>query len=357
VKHHLNTLFVTTQGAYLRKQGDAIVVRVEKKDVFRVPMINVGSVVCFGRVGASPYLLGACGEKGISVTLMTEHGRFLAAINGFTAGNVLLRREQYRWSDCPKRSGDIARACVVGKLANYRTILRRAARESNDESAKVRLDQAALRISNTTKRLQREAVIDSGDTAATFEANQVDFVRGIEGDASRVYFEVFNDLILGDKEAFGFTKRSRRPPLDRINALLSFLYSVLANDVRSACEASGLDAAVGFLHRDRPGRPGLALDLMEELRPAIADRVALSLVNRRQLKASDFEIQPTGAVWMADKARKTVLAEYQKRKQEAIRHPFLDETMSLGLVPHIQARLLARHLRGDLDAYPPFSWK
>jgi len=361
VKHHLNTLFVTTQGAYLRKQGDAIVVRVEKKDVFRVPMINVGSVVCFGRVGASPYLLGACGEKGISVSLMTEHGRFLAAVNGFTSGNVLLRREQYRWSDCPRRSGEIARACVIGKLANYRTILRRAARESDDESAKDRLDKAALRISNTTKRLQRDDASEPNEVEATdaadLGANRVDFVRGIEGDASRVYFEVFNDLILGDKEAFAFTKRSRRPPLDRINALLSFLYSVLANDVRSACEASGLDAAVGFLHRDRSGRPGLALDLMEELRPAIADRVALSLVNRRQLKASDFEVQPTGAVWMTDKARKTVLAEYQKRKQEAIRHPFLDETMSLGLVPHIQARLLARHLRGDLDAYPPFNWK
>lgn len=357
MKHHLNTVFVTTQGAYLRKQGDAIVVRVEKKDIFRVPMINVGSIVCFGRIAVSPYLLGACGEKGISVTLMTEQGRFLAAINGFTTGNVLLRREQYRWSDCPKRSGEIARACVIGKLANYRTILRRAARECNDEAAKVRLDQAALRISTTTKRLLREEVVTPNDCAATPEVTQIDFVRGIEGDASRVYFEVFNDLILGDKEAFAFRKRSRRPPLDRINALLSFLYSVLANDVRSACEASGLDAAVGFLHRDRPGRPGLALDLMEELRPAIADRVALSLVNRRQLKASDFEIQPTGAVWMSDKARKTVLAEYQKRKQETIRHPFLDDTMSLGLVPHIQARLLARHLRGDLNAYPPFNWK
>lgn len=355
MKHHLNTLFVTTQGAYLRKHGDAIVVRVDKKDVFRVPMINVGSVVCFGRVGTSPYLLGACGENGISVSLMTEHGRFLAAVNGFTPGNVLLRREQYRWSDCPHRSGQIARACVIGKLANYRTVLRRAARESDDDAVKERLSNAALRISNTAKRLQRDRSV----TAETKNVgvNEVDFVRGIEGDASRVYFDVFNDLIRGDEDDFAFIQRSRRPPLDRINALLSFLYSVLTNDVRSACEASGLDAAVGFLHRDRPGRPGLALDLMEELRPAIADRVALSIVNRRQLKASDFEVQPTGAVWMTDKARKTVLAEYQKRKQDAIRHAFLDETMSLGLVPHIQARLLARHLRGDLDAYPPFNWR
>lgn len=352
MKHHLNALFVTTQGAYLRKQGDAIVVRIESKDVFRVPMINVGSVVCFGRIGASPYLLGACGEKGISVSLMSERGRFLASVNGFTPGNVLLRREQYRWADCPIRSTRVARACVIGKLANYRTVLRRAARECNDPDAQMRLGSAALRISNTINRLHSYSSDDlSGNS------NNVDYVRGIEGDASRVYFEVFNDLIRREDPDFQFSQRSRRPPLDRVNALLSFVYSLLANDVRSACEASGLDAAVGFLHRDRPGRPGLALDLMEELRPALADRVVLSIINRRQLKSTDFVIQPTGAVWLADGARKTVLTEYQKRKQEVITHTFLGEKVSVGLVPHIQARLLARYLRGDLDDYPPYVWK
>jgi CRISP-associated protein Cas1 len=343
MKEHLNTLFVTTQGAYVRKQGDAVVVRIDKKDRFRVPMINVGSIVTFGRVGLSPFLLGACGEKGISVSLMTEQGRFLAAVNGFTPGNVLLRREQYRRADDASACCEIARACVIGKLANYRTVLRRAAREAKGDASTEALTIAATRMDATVKRLASPCTTD--------------MARGIEGDASRVYFGVFNHLILGDRVAFEFKSRSRRPPLDRINALLSFLYALLANDARSACEAAGLDAAVGFLHRDRPGSPGLALDLMEELRPVIADRVALTLTNRRQIKAEGFHIQPTGGVLMDDDTRRTVVSEYQKRKQEEVVHPFLNEKMSLGLVVHIQARLLARHLRGDLDAYPPFSWR
>ncbi len=342
MKTHLNTLFITTQGAYLRKQGDAVVVRIEKKDRFRVPMINVGSIVTFGRVGLSPYLLGACGEKGISVTLMSEHGRFMAAINGFTRGNVLLRREQYRRADAADACAAIARAFVIGKLASYRTLLRRAARESQTPDEAHTLTNAAVRMDATIKRLSQPCTTD--------------VARGIEGDASSVYFGVFDHLIRTEKEAFRFTVRSRRPPLDRINALLSFLYAMLANDVRSACEGAGLDAAVGFLHRDRSGRPGLALDLMEELRPVIADRVALSLINRKQVKPGGFTIQPAGGVLMDDVTRKIVIGEYQKRKDEEITHPFLNEKMSLGLVPHIQARLLARHLRGDLDAYPPFSW-
>ncbi len=343
MKQHLNTLFVTTQGAYVRKQGDAVVVRIEKKDRFRVPMINVGSIVTFGRVGLSPYLLGACGEKGISVSLMTERGRFLAAVNGFTPGNVLLRREQYRRADASDACASIARSFVIGKLANYRTVLRRAAREQSTAGGEKALTIAATRMDATVKRLATPCTTD--------------IARGIEGDASSVYFGVFNHLIANPEVEFTFEKRTRRPPLDRVNALLSFLYALLANDVRSACEASGLDSAVGFLHRDRSGRPGLALDLMEELRPVIADRVALSMINRRQLKAKAFTVQATGAVYLEDEARKAVLSEYQKRKQESITHPFLNERMSLGMVPHIQARLLARHLRGDLDAYPPFSWR
>ena len=343
MKTHLNTLFVTTQGAYLRKQSDAIVVRLEKKDVFRVPMINVGGVVCFGRVSVSPFLLGACGERNIAVSLMTQHGRFLAAVNGFSPGNVLLRREQYRRADDPTTSAELARACVIGKLANYRTLLRRSAREASQPEAQSRLSSAAGRIQHSIERLAKPTPLE--------------VVRGVEGDSSRVYFSVFNDLIRGDGETFQFTVRSRRPPKDAVNALLSFVYALLANDLRSACEGAGLDAAVGCLHRDRPGRPGLALDLMEEFRPTIADRVILSLINRRQVNASGFQTEPTGGVRMDDKTRKCVLTEYQKRKQEEIVHPFLDERMSLGLVPHIQARLYARVLRGDLDAYPPFGWR
>ena len=343
MKTHLNTLFVTTQDAYLRKQGDALVVRVEKKDVFRVPLINLDGVVCFGRIMASPFLLGACADAGVAVSLMTERGRFLAAINGFTRGNVLLRREQYRRADDPTFAAALARSCVVGKLANYRTLIRRAAREAKAPDVEGRLSNAARRIDQTVKRLARPA--------------DLDVIRGIEGDGSRVYFSVLNDLIRRDEAEFKFTVRSRRPPKDCVNALLSFCYALLSHDLRSACEAVGLDAAVGCLHRDRPGRPGLALDLMEEFRPAIADRVVLSLINRRQVKSSGFTHEPTGGVRMDDKTRRTVLTEYQKRKQEAVTHPFLDEKMSLGLVPHIQARLYARVLRDDLDAYPPFSWR
>lgn len=343
MKTHLNTLFVTTQGAYLRKQGEALVVRVEKKDVFRVPLINLDGVVCFGRITVSPFLMGACGDAGVAVSLMTERGRFLAAVNGFTRGNVLLRREQYRKADDPDAAAAAARSCVVGKLANYRTLIRRAAREAKDADTENRLTTAARRIDRTVKRLARPA--------------ELDVVRGIEGDGSRVYFSVFDDLIRRDDPEFRFTVRSRRPPKNNVNALLSFCYALLSHDLRSACEAVGLDAAVGCLHRDRPGRPGLALDLMEEFRPAIADRVVLSLINRRQVKPSGFEREPTGGVRMNDATRRVVLTEYQKRKQEEVTHPFLDEKMSLGLVPHIQARLYARVLRGDLDAYPPFAWR
>jgi CRISPR-associated protein Cas1 len=252
MKHHLNTLFVMTQGAWLKKDGETIVVRVEKKDRLRMPMINVGSIVCMGRVSCSPQLLGACGQNGIAITFMTEHGRFLAAVNGFTPGNVLLRREQYRRADDPAATAAIARSCIIGKLANYRTVLRRAVRDQTASEGTARLEKIATRID---MRLR------------TFQADlDVDQLRGIEGDASADYFEVFNDLITSQKQDFVFTKRSRRPPLDNINAMLSFLYSMLTNDLRSACESTGLDAAVGFLHRDRPGRPGLALDLMEELR-------------------------------------------------------------------------------------------
>ena len=343
MKQHLNTLFVFTQGAYLKKDQETVVVRIERKDRLRMPLINLGSIVCFGRITCSPFLLGATAQKGIAVSMMTEQGRFLAAVNGFTPGNVLLRREQYRRADQQAASAEIARSCIIGKLANYRTVLRRAVRDQAASDGTLRLEQIGNRMDMLLKSLGAPLNLDQ--------------LRGIEGAASSDYFSVFNDLIVSQKDEFIFSGRNRRPPLDRVNAMLSFGYAMLTNDLRSACEACGLDAAVGFLHRDRPGRPGLALDLMEEFRPVLVDRLVLSLINRQQVKAKGFEILPGGGVQMDEPTRKEIVAAYQRRKQEEIMHPFLGEKMTLGLVPHIQARLLARHLRGDSDAYPPFVWK
>lgn len=343
MKHHLNTLFVTTQGAYLAKDGEAVVVRVEKEARLRVPLHNLGGIVCFGKIGCSPALMGACGESGVSISFCTENGRFLARVSGFTPGNVLLRREQYRRAD--DRTGTVAiiRGVITGKIANCRTVLLRAARENPESPGSPRLSEAANRLAHSLRAVQ------TGDDP--------DRLRGMEGEAASDYFAVFSDMLAPEKTEFAFVGRSRRPPRDRINALLSFLYAMVAHDARSACEAAGLDPAVGFLHRDRPGRPGLALDLMEEFRPFLADRLALSLVNRGQVSADGFTISESGAVLMNDATRKEVLVAYQKRKQESLVHPFLEEKTTVGLLVHLQARLLARHLRGDLDAYPPFIWK
>lgn len=343
MKQHLNTLFVFTQGAYLKKDSETVVVRIDRQDKLRLPLLNLGSICCFGQVSCSPYLMGACAQKGIAITFMTENGRFLAAVNGFAPGNVLLRREQYRRADELAGSAEIARACIIGKLANYRTVLRRAVRDQSAGPATERLERVARRMDTTLKNLSSTLNLDQ--------------LRGVEGDATSEYFSVFNDLIVSQQEGFVFSGRNRRPPQDPVNAMLSFGYAMLTNDLRSACEACGLDAAVGFLHRDRPGRPGLALDLMEEFRPVLVDRLVLSLINRGQVKPKGFEVDPGGGVRMDEATRREIVAAYQKRKQEEIIHPFLGEKMTLGLVPHIQARLLARHLRGDSDAYPPFAWK
>lgn len=343
MKQHLNTLFVTTDGAYLSKDGQAVAVRVERKTKLRIPLHNLDGVVCLGRVGFSPVLLGACAEAGITVSLLDTHGRFRAAVVGFSPGNVLLRRQQYRVADHAEASCKIARNIIAAKIANARSVLLRTVRDSSSEVVK-----APLLVATT-----RMAV----DVQTARDCTALEKLRGIEGDSANTYFGVFRHLVGISGDAFAFTGRSRRPPLDRINALLSFLYSMLAHDARSACEAAGLDAAVGFLHVDRPGRPGLALDLMEEFRPLIADRLALSLINRRQVASAGFVISETGAVTMDDKTRKAVIVAYQKRKQSIVTHPFLGEKTSVGLLLHLQARLLARHLRGDLDAYPPFVWR
>jgi len=343
MKKHLNTLYVTTQGTWLAAEGETVVVKADGDVKLRVPLHMLEGIVCFGNVCASPFLMGRCGERGLGISFLTERGRFMARVEGPVSGNVLLRRDQYRWADDPGRSAELARTFVSAKVANCRRVLQRAARDHGGDGRGEVLRGAAEALARSLEELPQAATLDS--------------VRGIEGDAARVYFAVFDDLITTPEEALRFDGRSRRPPTDPINALLSFFYTLLVHDVASALQAVGLDPQVGFLHRDRPGRPGLALDLMEELRPILADRLALSLVNRRQVGARDFETRETGGVYMDDAARKTVLVAYQERKQEEIRHPFLNEKTSVGMIVHLQALLLARHLRGDLDGYPAFFWR
>ncbi|MBU1570768.1 MAG: type I-C CRISPR-associated endonuclease Cas1c [Proteobacteria bacterium] len=343
MKKHLNTLFVTTQGAYLAKEGETVVVKVEQAVRLRIPVHTIGGIVCFGNVGCSPFLMGFCAENGVGISFLTEYGRFLARIQGPVSGNVLLRREQYRKADDPAFSAAMARAVLIGKIANCRTVLQRALRDHSEKLDAGRIADTVKRLNNHLESLNRDQPLD--------------ILRGLEGDAAHIYFSVFDHLIVSQKDAFSFHERNRRPPLDNVNCLLSFIYTLLAHDIRSALETVGLDPAVGFLHRDRPGRPSLALDLMEEFRPFLADRLALSLINLRQVQDKGFIKTDTGAVLMNDDTRKTLLVAYQERKQEEIYHPFLDEKVTIGILFHIQALLLARYLRGDLDGYPPFIWK
>jgi len=342
MKKHLNTLFVTTQGAYLAKEGETVTVRVEKKVRLRLPVHTLDGVVCFGNVGCSPFLLGFCAEQDVTISFLTEYGRFLARVQGPVSGNVLLRREQYRRADDLDFSALMARAFINGKIANCRALLNRAVRDHPEKMDTDAVSNAANHLTGLLKSLGRDLPLDE--------------VRGTEGDGAHVYFGAFDHLIIRHKEDFFFHRRSRRPPLDLVNCLLSFLYTLVMHDVRSALECTGLDPAVGFLHRDRPGRASLALDMMEEFRP-MADRMALSLINRGQLQAKDFVVSDSGGVRMKDKARKVLLTAYQERKQDVLLHPFLEEKMPLGLFFHTQALLLARFLRGDLDGYPPAIWR
>ncbi len=343
MKRHLNTLFVTTQGAYLAKEGETAVVKVEREVRLRVPIHTIGGIVCFGQVSISPFLMGFCAERDVAISFLSQHGRFLARVQGPVSGNVLLRREQYRKADDLGTSAEMAKAVLTGKIANCRTVLRRALRDHGDKPDADKIQQASKRLAASLKSLAREKTLDGA--------------RGIEGDAAHAYFNVFDHLITSQKKDFSFHERSRRPPLDNVNCLLSFLYTLVMHDVRSALETVGLDPAVGFLHRDRPGRPGLALDIMEEFRPFIADRMTLSLINLSQVQKKGFNKTESGAVLMDDNTRKTLLVAYQKRKQDEIMHPFINEKVTIGLLFHTQALLLARYLRGDLDGYPPFIWK
>lgn len=344
MKKLLNTLYVTTEGASLRKDGENLVVDVEGAERARVPFHMLGSVVVFGAIYLSPPLIEATANRGLSLVLLDRAGRFQARVEGPVSGNVLLRRAQYRMAEEPI---EIVRSIVSGKIANQRAVLQRALRD-------YRADMALEASTAITAAVERQARILR---RVAFETQGLDALRGAEGEAAQLYFSVFSHLIRTPDAEICFKGRSRRPPLDPVNAVLSFLYTLLTHDCRSAAEGVGLDPAVGFLHRDRPGRPSLALDLMEELRPILADRLALSLFNRRQLKTRDFEWRDGGAVLLNDEGRRTVLTAWQDRKREERRHPFLEESAPLGLVPHLQALLLARHLRGDLDAYPPWLWR
>jgi CRISP-associated protein Cas1 len=344
MKKLLNTLYVTTEGACLRKDGENLVAEVEKEERARVPLHMLGSVVIFGGIYISPALMQSCAAAGITMVLLDRVGRFQARIEGPVTGNVLLRRAQYRASDQPE---EIVRSLLMGKVSNQRSVLMRALRDYGGDYPAEDRDAIEFVVDRLARILRRIELSDGS----------LDALRGSEGEAANFYFGVFEHLIRSPDPEFRWTGRSRRPPLDPMNAVLSFLYTLLTHDCRSAAESVGLDPAVGFLHRDRPGRPSLALDLMEELRPVLADRLALSLVNRRQLRARDFETREGGAVVMSDDARRTVLTAWQERKKEERIHPFLDEKAPLGLVPYVQAQMLARHLRGDLDAYPPWFWK
>lgn len=343
MRHLLNTLFITSEDIYLTLDGENVVANRERQEVARYPLHTLDGILSFSYSGASPALMGACASRGIALAFCTPRGRFLARVNGESSGNVLLRRAQYRAADAPAPCCLLARAMVFGKVYNARWSLDRTLRDHA-----LRVDGAAL--ADASAHLK-------GLLPQIAEADSLDGLRGLEGAAATVYFGAFSQQILGDRTLFSFQTRSRRPPLDPVNAMLSFAYSLLAHDCASALESVGLDAYVGFLHRDRPGRTSLALDLMEELRPCLADRFVLTLINNRVVGRADFDFRGSGAVLLGDAGRRAFLKRWQERKQETITHPYLKEKIPWGLVPYVQALLLARTLRGDLDGYPPFLWK
>jgi len=343
MKKLLNNLYVSTQGSYLRKEGETVVIEQEQKKVLQLPIHTIGDIVCFGNILCSPFLLGLCGERNISISFLTEYGRFLASVRGPVSGNVLLRREQYRKADNPEITKEVSKNIILAKLSNTRVVINRAQRDHSKKINGKAIGEASKQIAELIGMLER--------------VKGAEEVRGIEGIAAALYFGVFNNLIIDQKDDFVFRERNRRPPLDAVNAMLSFTYTVLTHDIRSACETVGLDPAVGFLHRDRPGRPGLALDLIEEFRAVIADRLVLSLINRRQVNYSGFSAAENGAVVMDPDTRKTLLTEYQNRKQTEVYHPYIEEKVQIGLLYYIQANLMARYIRGDIDGYPPFFWR
>lgn len=343
MKKLLNTLYVTQPDMYLSLDGDNIVLIKEKEKIGRVPLHNLEGIVSFGYTGASPALIGYCADKNIALSFFTSSGRFQARVIGESKGNVVLRKEQYRISDSESRSVKIARNFIVGKLYNHKWMLERTIREHGLRINVERFKGASTELSSYIKEVR--------------QCENLEQLRGLEGQAAAIYFELFNDMILQQEQDFVFHGRSRRPPLDNVNAMLSLAYSLLARDMAAALEGIGLDAYVGFLHRDRPGRISLALDMMEELRGIYADRFVLSLINKRMVTKDDFWVKENGAVLLKEEPRRTFISAWHAKKQEKITHPYLGEKIAWGLVPHAQAQLLARHLRNDLDEYPPFLWK
>lgn len=339
----LNTLYITSPDAYLACDGENVLVRIEKEIKLRMPVHNLEGIVCFGYSGASPAMMQLCCERGIALSFMTEYGRFLGRVTGKIHGNVLLRRTQYRWADDTVQTSRLAKRFVMAKISNTRLILQRALRDHDVDTDDDDISQTIRWMGDMPERLER--------------TDDLERIRGIEGEAAHLYFSCFDHLIVAQKDEFQMSGRVRRPPTDKVNALLSFIYTMLAHEAAAALETVGLDPQVGYLHRDRPGRSSLALDLMEEMRPYIADRLVLSLINRKQVDASGFDVKESGAVLMNDETRKIVLTAWQKRKQEEIMHPYLEEKIPVGLIPYTQAMLLARHMRGDLEDYPPFFWR
>jgi CRISP-associated protein Cas1 len=336
----LNTLYITTPESYLSRDGENVVIKVENKEKFRIPVHNIEGIVSFGFMGASPSLMALCAERKVALSFVTESGRFLGRVSGPVSGNVLLRRTQYRMADDEKVSLDVSRLFIAGKIVNSKTVLQRALRDHPES-----LDVASFEEAIKTLTVKQKKAL---------KANNANELRGIEGESAMTYFSVFDQMILHQKEDFKMEGRNRRPPKDNVNALLSFIYTLLMHEVRAALESVGLDPCVGFLHVDRPGRQSLALDLMEEFRPFLADRLVLSLINRKQISPKGFVKQPAGGIIMDDETRKEVIGGWQKRKQEEIMHPFLEEKVPIGLLPYCQALLMARFIRGDIENYPVF---
>lgn len=342
MKKHLNTLYITSDDAYVRKERETFVVEINNQKIFQAQIQSIENIVCFGFKALTPQIMAFCAENNVGISYLSEYGKFLARVYGAQQGNVLLRKAQYAISENELESLKIAKPIIAAKVSNYRNLLLRHQRNHPDncsDAVTTSSDIMGSRLNN----IQNTVTLDE--------------LRGYEGECANLYFGALSSLITAQQEDFKFEQRTKRPPLDPANALLSFLYAILANDVRSALETVGLDPQVGFLHQDRPGRPSLALDIMEEFRAYLGDRVMLNLINLKQVTIKDFDIRESGEVRMSDEARKTLLTTYQKKKQEEITHPFLGEKMTIGLMPHIQAQLLASYIRGDIENYPPFYLK
>ncbi len=343
MKKLLNTLYVTSENSYLALDGENIVILEDKQEIGRLPLHNLEGIVSFGYRGTSPALMGACAERNISLCYVSPQGKFLARVSGRTKGNVILREQQYESSFDEKISFSIAQNCIIGKVFNARWVLERAVRDHNLQIDVDRVKEASEKLKNSLEYIKN--------------CKSKEQLRGYEGEAASIYFSVFNELILQQKTNFVFGGRSKRPPMDNVNAMLSFVYTLLTNQIVSALECVGLDPYIGYLHTERPGRVSLALDLIEELRAVLADRFVLSLINKKIVSKKNFKVMENGAVLMDDELRKKLLTEWQNKKKESLTHPYLKEKIQWGMVPYVQAMLLARYLRGDLDGYPVFLWK